>query len=73
MTTMFPLALPAAAAALLAFCLTPAVSRLAVLVGAIDMPGERKIHQHPIPRLGGLAVVSAIAIVWVGTTWLSRG
>ena len=51
MNSMFWLA-PPAAAAVLAFCLSPLVSRLAVLVGAIDMPGERKIHHWPIPRLG---------------------
>ena len=59
--------LPAAAASLLAFGLTPLVSRLAVLAGAIDMPGHRKVHSRPIPRLGGLAVVTAIAAVWAVT------
>ena len=33
----------------LAFALTPLTARLAVLVGAIDVPGRRKMHAEPIP------------------------
>jgi UDP-GlcNAc:undecaprenyl-phosphate/decaprenyl-phosphate GlcNAc-1-phosphate transferase len=40
----------------LSLILTPLVIRLAHLIGAIDLPNERKIHRHPIPRLGGVAV-----------------
>ena len=37
--------------------LTPFVKRLAVKVGAVDVPGEaRRVHDHPIPRMGGLAI-----------------
>lgn len=35
------------------FVITPYTMRLAHKVGAIDFPGERKIHNKPIPRLGG--------------------
>jgi UDP-GlcNAc:undecaprenyl-phosphate GlcNAc-1-phosphate transferase len=73
MSTLLSLVLPAVAAAALAFGLTPVVSRLAVMVGAIDMPGDRKIHSRPIPRLGGLAVVSAIVIAWCASPWLTGG
>lgn len=51
------------AAALLAFALTPIAARLSHAVGAIDQPGPRKVHRVPTPRLGGLAVIAAIAIV----------
>jgi UDP-GlcNAc:undecaprenyl-phosphate GlcNAc-1-phosphate transferase len=64
------LLLPLAAAAL-AFGFTPLVARLAVVVGAIDMPGHRKIHDRPIPRLGGLAVVASIAVTWAGTVFMT--
>lgn len=37
--------------------LTPCVRLLAIRIGAVDCPGERKIHTVAIPRLGGLAVV----------------
>lgn len=39
-----------------AWAVTPFVIRLAHLLGAVDRPGARKIHQEPIPRIGGLAV-----------------
>lgn len=60
--TVTLLLVPAILAAGIAYALTPAVSRLAHRVGAIDLPGPRKIHQTPIPRLGGLAVVPAILL-----------
>ncbi|MBA4417635.1 MAG: undecaprenyl/decaprenyl-phosphate alpha-N-acetylglucosaminyl 1-phosphate transferase [Syntrophus sp. (in: bacteria)] len=31
--------------------------RIARRFGAMDIPGERKIHSHPIPRIGGIALV----------------
>ncbi len=49
----------AAAAALL---FTPIVIRIAHVVNAVDLPGERKIHTQPIPRLGGLAVAASFAV-----------
>src|SRR5215831_18009831 len=44
-------------AAALSFGLTPIVRYVAQWVGAVDQPGERKIHTVPIPRLGGVSVV----------------
>ena len=38
------------------FCLTPPVRRFAMNVDAIDVPNERRINDHPIPRMGGLAI-----------------
>lgn len=35
---------------------TPGAIRLASYLGAVDLPGARKIHLQPIPRIGGLAV-----------------
>jgi len=63
------LILAALASAAVAFALTPLTARLAVLVGAIDVPGRRKTHAEPTPRLGGLAVVGASAAVWAGASW----
>ena len=45
--------------------LTPVSIRLAHLLGAVDVPSERKIHTAPIPRLGGVAVFLAIALAVV--------
>jgi UDP-GlcNAc:undecaprenyl-phosphate GlcNAc-1-phosphate transferase len=66
----FALVLPAVAAGVVAFALTPLTARLAVRVGAIDVPGRRKTHAEPTPRLGGLAVVGAIAVTWAAAVWL---
>ncbi|MBI4553672.1 MAG: hypothetical protein HY710_15515 [Candidatus Latescibacteria bacterium] len=41
---------------LFSLLLTPVVIRLAMLVGAVDQPNERKVHRHLMPRLGGVAV-----------------
>jgi UDP-GlcNAc:undecaprenyl-phosphate GlcNAc-1-phosphate transferase len=40
----------------LSLFLTPWVMRLATIIGAIDRPGERRIHKGTIPRLGGLSL-----------------
>ena len=39
-----------------AFLATPLIRRLAVRVGAIDRPSDRKVHPKPTPTLGGLAM-----------------
>ena len=62
--------------------LTPVVSRLALLVGAVDHPEARKVHTGSIPRMGGVAVFVAFAAslttYWLletdffGTLWLVR-
>lgn len=46
-----------AAALLVAFITTPVVKSLAERVGAVDVPKDnRRMHKHPIPRMGGLAI-----------------
>lgn len=41
----------------ISFVITPVVKTFATKVGAVDIPGEaRRIHDHPIPRMGGLAI-----------------
>src|SRR5262245_9647271 len=66
-------ALPSVTAGLIAFGLTPLVARLAVRVGAVDVPNAGKIHTTQVPRLGGLAVVAAIAVAFACARWLSAG
>src|SRR4051812_4464663 len=65
--------LPGLVACALSLLFTPLVARLAVLVGAVDMPGDRKVHTTPVPRLGGLAVVASIAVTFAGSRTLSGG
>ena len=44
-------------AALIALITTPVVKSLAFKIGAVDVPKDnRRMHKHPIPRMGGLAI-----------------
>ena len=36
--------------------LVPFIKKIAIHVGALDIPNERKVHTKPMPRLGGLAI-----------------
>jgi len=45
-----------AVAAAIVFIITPTVGSIARFVGAMDEPNSRKIHEDPVPRLGGLAI-----------------
>ena len=47
----------------LAYFLTMAVRVLAFKVGAVDHPNARKVHSGVMPRMGGLAVFLAFALV----------
>ena len=56
-TTVTPVIFALAVSMLLSFALTPLVKRLAYRIGAVDVPKDkRRMHDHPIPRLGGLAI-----------------
>ena len=42
---------------------TPLVARLAPRIGAVDDPTDRpRVHDRPIPRIGGLAIVAGVAV-----------
>jgi UDP-GlcNAc:undecaprenyl-phosphate/decaprenyl-phosphate GlcNAc-1-phosphate transferase len=41
---------------LITIALTPAFSALALRLQLVDLPNERKVHQIPIPRVGGVAM-----------------
>ena len=34
----------------------PVIKRVAIFVGAMDIPDKRKVHKVPMPRLGGLGI-----------------
>lgn len=38
---------------------TPVVRWLMIKMEVLDLPGDRKIHLKPIPRMGGIAIVTA--------------
>ena len=61
--SVLPAILALAVSLLVSFALTPAVKRLAVVIGAVDVPKDkRRMHDHPIPRLGGLAIFIGFVI-----------
>ena len=49
-------------AAAIAFVATPVTARLARRFGVVHYPRERDLHDHPVPRLGGLAILVAAVI-----------
>jgi UDP-GlcNAc:undecaprenyl-phosphate GlcNAc-1-phosphate transferase len=61
MLTLTPIA-GFAVAFVLACALTPLVRRLAFYIGAVDHTLGSKIHEHDIPRLGGVAIVIAFYV-----------
>lgn len=49
-------------AVLATLVLVPAVSKLAIKLDAVDYPSARRVNTRPVPRLGGMAMVGAMAI-----------
>jgi len=57
------LVLAVLSAAVISFAATPLVKKLAISVGAMDIPKDnRRMHKKPIPRLGGLAIFIAFVV-----------
>lgn len=44
------------------FLLTLPIRRLALHIGMVDQPNARKLHQNPMPLLGGLAIYSGTVV-----------
>src|ERR1700754_2322712 len=55
-------------AAAVALLLTPVTARLAGRVGAVALPRDRDLHDGPMPRLGGLAILAGVLLA--GTLFL---
>lgn len=55
-------AIPFACGVLFALLLTPIARRAAFWLGALDQPGERRIHSVPMPRFGGIVIYFALAL-----------
>ncbi len=64
--TLILAAVTACIAALVTNTLVPLVRRLAVAIKALDQPEERKEHSHPVPRLGGVAIVAGLGAAGIG-------
>jgi UDP-GlcNAc:undecaprenyl-phosphate GlcNAc-1-phosphate transferase len=63
MDGILPYAVGAAfVAALATNLMVPPVARLAVMLRALDHPGERKLQKNAVPRLGGVAIAVGLAL-----------
>ena len=43
----------------------PFVKKIALHVGALDIPNERKVHKEPMPRLGGLGIYAGFLLGYI--------
>ena len=49
--------------AVISFIITPVIIAVAPKIGAMDVPKDsRRVHDHPIPRLGGLGIFIAFLV-----------
>lgn len=60
MRALTPYLLVGLVAAVTSFVLTPLVRWFSTRIRAVDYPNDRKVHAHPTPTLGGLALFLAI-------------
>ena len=63
MTSLLPFIVISLVALALSIGLTPLARRLALRVGVVDQPGQRKVHAQAVPLLGGLAIWGASGVV----------
>lgn len=56
---------------LVSIFVVPAVIYFSEKKGLMDAPGERKIHDHPVPRLGGVAVWLSTMLTFLFLVFLS--
>jgi len=66
----------AAKAFFIALILTPIIRDISRSFNVVDRPGQRKVHAHPVPRVGGVAIaisygLSLIAIGGLDRPWSS--
>lgn len=59
---------PIVTATAISLAIVPAMVRLAPSLGMMDKPGKRKVHEVPIPRVGGWGIVLGALVpvmIWV--------
>lgn len=52
---------------LVSYVLTPLVKNLAIISGAVDEPGERRVHIRPVPSMGGIAIYLGVVLAILTT------
>lgn len=55
----------ALASFLVSLVLVPICKKVSIHINALDYPNERKVHKHPMPRLGGLAFYLSFLICYM--------
>lgn len=53
-------------ALLATLAVTPVARMLALRMGVVDHPSERKVHANPVPYLGGVAIIVAFVAAMLG-------
>ena len=64
-----PIAATFMIAALITLAATPITGRIARKMGVLDQPDERKVHLHPTPRWGGIAIYLGVTIAVLAAFW----
>ncbi len=67
---MFSYAIAFLIALTAAVLLVPPIRRLATARGLLDQPGGRKVHDQPVPRLGGVAIAIGFYLAMAVVTLL---
>ena len=58
---------------IISLLLTPLLRDFAIRMNWVDLPDDRKIHQKPIPRIGGIAILIAASVPLLGMAfWTNR-
>ena len=60
-------------ATVVTWALVPLTQRLAVRLGAVVAPDERRVHRWPTPTLGGAAMLAGFISAVAGARWLFDG
>lgn len=48
---------------------TPLARRIAVALGAVDLPAKRRVNRVPVPRMGGIAIAFAMVVAFGLLAW----
>lgn len=65
MPAWIPCALTFLVAFVVSLVTTPCARKIAIATNAIDYPSKRRMNLHPVPRLGGIAILSALLIAGI--------
>src|SRR5208283_4194971 len=62
----------AAKAFFIALLLTPIIRDISRSFNVVDRPGQRKVHVHPVPRVGGVAIAISYGLSLIAIGGLDR-